>query len=556
MTVDLGTLIGSILGGLGLFLLAVGMMTDGLKHAAGNSLRQLLATWTKTPLRGVASGFFITAIVQSSSAVTVASIGFVNAGLLSMHQALGVVYGANIGTTITGWLVALIGFKLNIQAFALPLIGLGMIARLVKKDGRVASLGMAAVGFGLFFVGIDLLKSAFDGIVAAFDISQFTVQGLGQILLFLVIGIVMTILTQSSSASIALTITAAATGVVGLYAAAAMIIGANVGTTSTALIASIGATANAKRVALAQVLFNVGTAIVALVILPLLFLIINGLERFLSLQPDLGVTLAMFHTVFNCLGVLLIFPLNNWLATFLSRRFNERQDKTMRPQYLDKAIAATPVLAVNALVRELEAIAGRVRNLTYLCLSLGRASSSEIAYELKHVRSLSSEISKFIVTLQQSHLTEETSSQLATLLRIDQYFLSCAYDADTIYRQFEQLSEADIAPLRNEIKNFQTAIRGVLIVSSDILYDDSQTRVQSLHDQLKVKLLAAGSRGELEFDALMTLLDVLGAELGIATQWIKAIKNLKSMSETTNTDTRLLNQTTAASQAAVATDES
>lgn len=220
----------------------------------------------------------MTAVVQSSSAVTVASLGFVNAGLISVRQALGIIYGANVGTTMTGWLVALIGFKMNIQAFALPLIGIGVLMKLIKPNQRVASLGLALVGFGLFFVGIDILKEAFEGIVKVFDISQFTADGITGVASFLLIGIVMTILTQSSSAAIALTITAASTGMIGLYAAGAMVIGANIGTTSTALLATIGATSNAKRVGAAQVIFNAATAIVALLILPVIFNLIDGLK--------------------------------------------------------------------------------------------------------------------------------------------------------------------------------------------------------------------------------------------------------------------------------------
>ncbi len=255
-------LLGNIIGGLGLFLLAIGMMTDGLKLAAGNALRTLLAKWSKTPLRGVMSGAAMTALVQSSSAVTVASLGFVNAGLLSMRHALGIVYGANIGTTMTGWLVALVGFKINIQVIALPMIGAGMLLKLLRPNSRLASAGVALAGFGLFFVGIDTLKLAFEGMVSTFDLGQFTASGVSGFLLYLALGFAMTVLTQSSSASIALTITAATSGMVGIYAAGAMVIGANIGTTSTAIFASIGATSSAKRVASAQVIFNVATAIV------------------------------------------------------------------------------------------------------------------------------------------------------------------------------------------------------------------------------------------------------------------------------------------------------
>ncbi|WP_317930270.1 Na/Pi symporter [Halioxenophilus sp. WMMB6] len=540
MAVNYVALAGALLGGLGLFLLAVGMMTDGLKQAAGKSLRDVLANWTRTPLRGVFSGFLMTAIVQSSSAVTVASIGFVNAGLLSMHRALGVIYGANVGTTITGWLVVLIGFKLNIEAFALPMIGIGMIARIVQREGRMAALGMALVGFGLFFVGIDILKNAFEGLVAAFDLTRITLQGPGQIALFLVIGFVMTILTQSSSASIALTITAAATGVVGIYAAAAMVIGANVGTTTTALLASIGATANAKRVALAQVLFNVGTAVVALLILPLLFLVVHALSRFLELEADPTVTLAMFHTVFNVLGVLLALPLTNILARYLEGRFIEREERTLQPQFLDKAIATTPVLAVNALVLELEALAERVRNLSHLCLYYGRAQPSEIAYELKHVLSLSAGISKFIVGLQKNALTEETSHQLDSLLRIDQYLLSTAHDADGIYHKLEQIAAQDLAYLQASLESYQAGVLAMLTMSPETDYEQSLVEIQALHDQVKASLVSAGALGRVEFDTMMTIIDMMAVALHVAQQWLKAMRNLRALSLATGTQTRLI----------------
>jgi phosphate:Na+ symporter len=167
-------------------------------------MASLLSNWTNTPLKGILSGAFMTAIVQSSSAVTVASIGFVNAGLLSMRQALGIVYGANVGTTMTGWLIAFSGFSFDIHSIALPMIGIGMLVKLIKVQGRAASFGLALVGFGLFFIGIDVLKNAFEGMVHIFDLSKVTAEGVSGILIFTLVGLVMTILTQSSSASIAL----------------------------------------------------------------------------------------------------------------------------------------------------------------------------------------------------------------------------------------------------------------------------------------------------------------------------------------------------------------
>ena len=276
--------IGMLAGGLGLFLLAVNMITDGLTLAAGHALRDMLGKWTRTLGRGIVSGISITAIVQSSSAVTVATIGFVNAGLLSLYQALGVVYGSYIGTTMTAWLVAIIGFQVKVDAFALPMIGIGMLLRLTGGDSRRAPVGMALAGFGLFFIGIDVLKEAFEGLAIAIDLQKLTLDGIAGVFLYAGIGFLMTVLTQSSSAAIAITLTAATGGIVGLYAAAAMVIGANVGTTSTAAFAVIGATSNAKRVAAAHIIFNVATGVVALMIMPVLFWSVNITGELLGLQ--------------------------------------------------------------------------------------------------------------------------------------------------------------------------------------------------------------------------------------------------------------------------------
>lgn len=221
---DLLPVLGMLLGGLGLFLLAVGMLTEGLRLAAGDRLRTILANSTRTPLHGVASGMTVTAVVQSSSAVTVATIGFVNAGLLSLAQALGVIYGANVGTTFTGWLVAAVGFSWKIEAIALPLIGVGMFLRMTGTSSRLGAAGEALAGFGLFFIGVDVLRDAFEGIAAGIDPAALAVDGWRGVLLFLGVGVLMTVVTQSSSAALALTLTAADGGVIGLEAAAASVI--------------------------------------------------------------------------------------------------------------------------------------------------------------------------------------------------------------------------------------------------------------------------------------------------------------------------------------------
>ncbi|HHK60586.1 MAG TPA: Na/Pi cotransporter family protein, partial [Desulfobacterales bacterium] len=251
-------LAGSLAGGIGLFLLGMGLMTDGLKYAAGRSLKTILAESTRTRLRGILAGCGITALVQSSSAVTVATIGFVNAGLMDLAHAVSVIYGANIGTTMTGWLVSLVGFKFDLKALSMPFVGGGMLLRAMRPESRQGALGEVLAGFGVFFLGIDVLKQNFAGVAAHVDFAALASYGGWSVVLFVLLGFLLTTCMQSSSAAIALVLTAVATGVVGYEEGAALIVGANVGTTTTAALAVIGATVSARRLAMAHVGFNIG----------------------------------------------------------------------------------------------------------------------------------------------------------------------------------------------------------------------------------------------------------------------------------------------------------
>lgn len=346
------SIVTNALGGLALFLLAMLLMTEGLNVFAGSGLKQLLGRWTSTPLRGVFAGILVTGVVQSSSAVTVATIGFVNAGVLTLRQALGVIFGTNVGTTMTGWLVSLVGFGFKIEAFALPILTLGVMLRLGCSGKRCQGLGMALAGFGLF-PGPRLLKDATGGLAAAYGagVTQGNISGnLGT---FLLVGFVATVLTQSSSAAIAIVLTAAAAGVLTIESAAAAVIGANLGTTSTALIAVLKATSNAKRLAFGHIVFNVLTGIVALTLLPVLLWLVALLGDALDIEGSPAAILALFHSVFNILGVAIMLPLAGRLEALLGRMFRSTEEDMGRPRHLDLTLPATPALAVAALNQEL-----------------------------------------------------------------------------------------------------------------------------------------------------------------------------------------------------------
>ena len=534
-------LLGSIIGGLGLFLLAIGMMTDGLKLAAGNALRTLLAKWSKTPFRGVVSGAAMTALVQSSSAVTVASLGFVNAGLLSMRHALGIVYGANIGTTMTGWLVAMVGFKLNIQAVALPMIGVGMILKLLKPNSRLASVGIAIAGFGLFFVGIDSLKTAFEGIVSTFDLSQFKAEGVEGFLMYLVIGFVMTVLTQSSSASIALTITAATSGMVGIYAAGAMVIGANIGTTSTAMFASIGATSSAKRVAAAQVVFNVATAVVAALILPLLFGLIHWITAVAEIDADPGITLAIFHTLFNLLGVALIFPLNDKLASFLEQRFVSLEEEASKPKHLDKNIAQTPDLAVNALILELLSVSDRFLHVYPKLFSQQSSEITAVENDIHGVEALCQHISQFIVDVERAALSEETTKALASLMRVEHYMLSSAQKALAISALSRRRDVLTKAELEGQLLNYLSVTNEFMRMVRWRQFDSSNALslqfdlLDKEHHKVKSALVMGATQGDIAVTQMTDATECMEYLLQIVQMWVKVFVRIQQVEDSITT---------------------
>lgn len=435
-------MLGALIGGLGLFLLAVGMMTDGLRMAAGEALRDLLGRWTRTPLRGIGAGALITGIVQSSGAVTIATIGFVNANLLTMHQALGVVYGANIGTTMTGWLVAIVGFKIKVEAFALPMIGIGMLLRLSGANSRRGAIGTALAGFGLFFIGLEVLRETFEGLAQGMDLSVFNADTALGMLVFVLIGFAMTVMTQSSSAAIAVTLTAASGGLIGLHPAAAVVIGANVGSTSTAVFAAIAATPNARRVAAAHVVFNLTTATVALLLLPVMLWLVQLAGRMLQLEAAPAVILALFHTLFNVLGVLLLWPFTGRLSAMLQKRFVTPAEDLSRPRYIDATTVSTPLLAQDAMRLELQRVGEMVARLAGLAMQRP-ADRRRIQSMHQAVYVLCERIEDAVARLERRHLTQAETMTLPDYLRLSRRLREAA---DAALRVTD--GEADVAPAR------------------------------------------------------------------------------------------------------------
>ncbi len=529
-------IISTFIGGLGFFLLAVSMITNGLKLAAGDALRSILASYTETRLRGVASGVLVTGVVQSSSAVTVATIGFVNAGLLTLSQSLGVVYGANIGTTMTGWIVAAVGFSFKIEALALPLIGVGMLARMLRPESRLASLGEALAGFGLFFIGVDLLRDAFETFSQSIDVASFAPQGGIGVTLYVLLGFFMTLVTQSSSAAIAITLTAATGGVLGLNAAAAMVIGANVGTTSTAAFAVIGATANARRVAAVHVVFNLLTGLVALLLLPVLLWVVRSTGTVLGLQDLPAVSLALFHTVFNVLGVLVMWPLTDRLATFLSARFTTETERLARPQCLDRNVKATPVLAMDALTLELNRVTRLVRALTAGEINVEGVPHRSFGEQQQGLRALIDAIEQFVTELEMEQLPGSYRGNLPLVLRITGYLdetLGLVRGLDEHRTDIETIMRP---PVEGAIADYQAAVvahigqcdsesEAFSLGALDASYED----LRAQWHELKSVLLEAAAARSVPVNPLNSALEGLRSYLKMAEQLTKTAERLSTL---------------------------
>ena len=515
-----------VLGGIGLFLLGMGLMTDGLKVAAGPSLERILARSTKTRLRGLASGVLVTALVQSSSAVTVAAIGFVNAGLLTLAQSMWVLFGANVGTTMTGWLVALVGLKFKIETLALPLIGVGMALRLSGAGNRRGSLGQGLAGFGVLFLGINMLRESLAGMPTDFRLPEG--KGVGDTLAQVLIGILLTVLMQSSSASLTVALTAAQSGLLSAQGAAAMVIGANVGTTITALIASIGATSNAKRAAAAHILFNVLTGIAALALLPWLVDVIDISRRALGVDSTPAANLALFHTVFNLLGVALIWPVADSMARMLERRFRTAEEDEGKARYLDANVAAVPALALDALERE-------VRRMGGIALRMAREVTAgmapdRLARDQHIVARLNRTIADFISRLSQAGMSPDSAQRLPDILRVARYYdrvaelaaeaTAAAHEASSsvqtgLVREFFRRVEEFLAALDPEKKGDTGA--GV---------ETGLEHVESHYQALKRELLEAGAQGRLEVANMDAHLRAASAMRRATEQAAKAARHL------------------------------
>jgi len=327
---------------LGLFMFGMLYLEDSLKKAAGSSFKRWVKISTDTNAKALVTGTAATAALQSSSVVTLMALSLVGAGLMSLQSSIGVIFGSNIGTTATGWIIAIIGFKFNIKLIALSMVGFGGIGSVLSGEGRIRHTFGGITGFGLIFLGLEGLKESFATLSSTIDIESL--RGYNT-LVFLIVGLFLTAIIQSSSASIAIAQSALFTGILNFEQAAAFVIGANVGTTATAILGAIGGSSDKKRAALAHILFNLTTGIIAFILLHPMTWGVTHIGLHQSVEA-----LALFHTLFNVLGVALWYPLITPLSAWLLKRFHIV--KPSATLYIHNVSQEIPALAHEALRKE------------------------------------------------------------------------------------------------------------------------------------------------------------------------------------------------------------
>jgi len=433
--------------GVAILLFGIINLEQGFTIFTEGPLRTLLRKSTDKLYKSISVGIFSTAILNSSSLVSVLVISFISAGLISLKAGIGVVFGSNIGTTFTGWLIAIFGLKLNISQLAMPMIIFGVLF-IFQNLKTIRAWGYILTGLGFLFLGIHFLKIGFE----SFQVNlQLFDEGASEFIVLITytgIGILLTILLQSSAATLAIVLTALSVNQISYNEAIALAIGSNIGTTFTAILGSIAANYAGKQVALAHLVFNILTALVALIFIKPLSSLVDIISNFFLIETDnYTLKLAMFHTVFNVLGVILMLPLINILIKWLNKVFQEPKDDIIRAKYLNKYVLNHPQSAIHSLYKETEHLLDLTFEIFAHSINVHRKdilsvekvgsilefSKSKIEIEInkvyvRKVKTIYSKIIKYASLIQKENITEEEQETLGNIKHINRMIVEIVKD--------------------------------------------------------------------------------------------------------------------------------
>ena len=541
-----------LLGALGMFLYGMNLMSAGLQKAAGSKMRGLLTAMTSNPFKGVMTGLGITSVIQSSSATTVMTVGFVNAGLLTLKQSIGVIMGANIGTTITAWMVSLLGFKSDISIFAVPLMAVGFILSLSKSDKR-RHISELVVGFSLLFLGLSFMKGAVPELneeSLAF-IQNWTGYGFGSVLIFLVFGTVLTLVLQSSSATMAITLIMVNMGWIPFEMGAAMVLGENIGTTITANIAAMVGNVNARRAAMAHTLFNVFGVVWALVLFKPFLAFVGltitwmGLPNPLDIDYAVAMTgdeevsslygISMLHTLFNIFNTLILVWFINYIVkcvTLIVKDKKGAEEDVVKLKFIDGGHLSTAEMAVEQARNEVIHFAEvSQRSVGFIRTALAAKSDKEfdemrkrlVKYEEIADR-MEYEIAQFLNDMPDESISEQTRHEVKRMYKIIGELESLGDSGEAISRilsrrnsHAQSFSEEQIAKLNSVLDAVDSAYDVMIrnLKSEEFsaeglrLAIDCEVEINNLRNDLREEEILKIERDGSRYQASVYYLDIL-----------------------------------------------
>ena len=486
----------NVLGSLGVFLFGMKVMSEGIQKVAGNRLRSILSYMTQNRVAGVFTGFMTTCMVQSSSATTVMVVSFVNAGLLTLVQSIGVVMGANIGTTLTGWLVSILGFKFKIANIALPAIGIGLpliFSKLTKRK----NIGEIFVGFGLLFLGLKFLKSSVPNIKDNPEILQFlsnyTDLGIISLFIFIGVGVILTIVVQSSSAAMTITITMAYSGWIDYPTACALVLGENIGTTITAYVASINGNYHAKRAARAHMIINL-IGVVWMVIAFKYFIqfidsivpeaVPYGIDTY-AISPEffqnIPIHLSLFHTLFNIINVVVLIWFVPQIASLVKKMVkptDEESNQEYKLEYFSTNVQPTPEISLLEAKKEVAYMSTIINE--FIAAAIDTIKRGKENYSIDSARKqevltdqMQVEISNYLSECSKHELSVQSSKDASDMIRIVNELESIG---DSIFNLFLIIEKIDKTSLTDEMKNqisdLYSVVNAFLIWNHEFITND------------------------------------------------------------------------------------
>ena len=528
MNLDYATIILGFAGGLGLFIYGMQVMASGLQKAAGNSLKKILEVLTKNKFLGVLLGIGVTAIIQSSSATTVMVVGFVNAGLMNLQQTVGIIMGANIGTTVTGWLVSSVQWAgvFSPENLAPIAVFIGAALAIFSKKQTVNQIGEILVGFGMLFIGIEMMSTGVEPLqhLPAFK-EAFTQFGRNP-LLGVLVGAVVTAVIQSSSASVGILQSLSLTGLVSWNSAVYIIMGQNIGTCVTALLSSVGTSKNAKGAAYIHLLFNVIGSVFFSILAAIFFTFYHDF----GFQKIGMVEISLIHTGFNIANTVIMFPFSGLfvkmaekLATVTSK--NTGDDETV-PVHLDDRILSTPSIAMSNCTKEIVRLGNMsLKNLTAACESLENRDGSRVEKILereKNIDNLTKAITAYLVKLCNSNLTKQENTNATGMFHIVNDMERIGDHAENIIEMTQQmiaddleLSKKGIDDLKKMAEESLKSVRYCIIALSDNDIDfaekviKEEERVDNLEKQIRGEHMQRLTSGECNPRVGVIFLDAL-----------------------------------------------